>query len=54
MGCDPETNEPYFEEHDMVINLDVNILEDDVNLVRALSSNNDYNIVFIFAVKNLF
>jgi len=54
MGCDPQTNEPYFEEHDMVINLDVNILEDDVNLVRALSSNNDYNIVFIFALKNLF
>ncbi|XP_017053534.1 probable ATP-dependent RNA helicase spindle-E [Drosophila ficusphila] len=36
LGCDPETTEPYFEEHDMVINLDVNILEDDVNLINQM------------------
>ncbi|XP_052835812.1 probable ATP-dependent RNA helicase spindle-E [Drosophila gunungcola] len=36
LGCDPVTKEPYFEEHDMVINLDVNILEDDVNLINQM------------------
>ncbi|XP_017083784.2 probable ATP-dependent RNA helicase spindle-E [Drosophila eugracilis] len=36
LGFDPETNESYFEEHDMVINLDVNILEDDVILINQM------------------
>ncbi|XP_016969045.1 probable ATP-dependent RNA helicase spindle-E [Drosophila rhopaloa] len=36
LGCDPKTMEPYFEEHDMVINLDVNILEDDLNLINQM------------------
>ncbi|XP_033162467.1 probable ATP-dependent RNA helicase spindle-E [Drosophila mauritiana] len=36
LGCDPETNEPYFPEHDVLINLDVNILEDDVILINQI------------------
>ncbi|KAH8383191.1 hypothetical protein KR009_007200 [Drosophila setifemur] len=36
LGYDRETMEPYFEEHDMVINLDVNVLEDDVRLINQM------------------
>ncbi|KAH8269871.1 hypothetical protein KR026_003201, partial [Drosophila bipectinata] len=32
LGFDKETMQPYFEEHDMVINLDVNLYEDDVRM----------------------
>jgi len=47
LGCDPDTNEPYFAEHDVLINLDVNILEDDVILVSTHSTN-IYRIALIF------
>ncbi|KAH8363289.1 hypothetical protein KR084_007780 [Drosophila pseudotakahashii] len=51
MGCDPETNEPYFEEHDMVINLDVNILEDDLSLINQMRYNID-SVFFNFKDEN--
>ncbi|EDV49067.1 probable ATP-dependent RNA helicase spindle-E [Drosophila erecta] len=36
LGCDPVTGEPYYAEHDVLINLDVNILEDDVVLINQI------------------
>ncbi|XP_017031541.1 probable ATP-dependent RNA helicase spindle-E [Drosophila kikkawai] len=41
LGYNPETMEPYFEEHDTVINLDVKILEDDVRLINQMRYNID-------------
>ncbi|XP_020818501.1 probable ATP-dependent RNA helicase spindle-E [Drosophila serrata] len=41
LGYNPETLKPYFEEHDMVINLDVKILEDDVRLINQIRYNID-------------
>ncbi|KAH8288798.1 hypothetical protein KR054_009748 [Drosophila jambulina] len=41
LGFNPETMQPYFEEHDMVINLDVKILEDDVRLINQMRYNFD-------------
>nr|XP_016995353.2 probable ATP-dependent RNA helicase spindle-E [Drosophila takahashii] len=51
MGCDPVTNEPYYEEHDMVINLDVNILEDDLSLINQMRYNID-SVFFNFKDEN--
>lgn len=48
LGFNPETLEPYFEEHDMVINLDVKILEDDVRLVREIAAIIQVKIELIF------
>lgn len=36
LGYDPETMEPYFEEHDLVVNLDVNILKGDIRIVSGI------------------
>lgn len=35
LGYNPETIEPYFEEHDLVMNLDVNILKGDIRIVSV-------------------
>ncbi|KAH8236403.1 hypothetical protein KR026_000850 [Drosophila bipectinata] len=41
LGFDKETMQPYFEEHDMVINLDVNLYEDDVRMINQMRYNID-------------
>ncbi|EDW66733.1 probable ATP-dependent RNA helicase spindle-E [Drosophila virilis] len=41
LGFDPETLEPYFAEHDMVINLDVTILRDDIRIINQMRYNID-------------
>nr|B3M383.1 RecName: Full=Probable ATP-dependent RNA helicase spindle-E; AltName: Full=Homeless [Drosophila ananassae] len=41
LGFDKETMKPYFEEHDMVMNLDVNLYEDDVRMINQMRYNID-------------
>ncbi|KAH8417162.1 hypothetical protein KR222_005196 [Zaprionus bogoriensis] len=41
LGFNPETMEPYFEEHDLVVNLDVNILKDDIRIINQMRYNID-------------
>ncbi|EDW81074.1 uncharacterized protein Dwil_GK11214 [Drosophila willistoni] len=41
LGYNPETMEPYYEDHDVVMNLDVNLLEDDVRLINQMRYNID-------------
>ncbi|EDV94932.1 probable ATP-dependent RNA helicase spindle-E [Drosophila grimshawi] len=41
LGFNPDTLEPYFQEHDMVINLDVGILKDDIRIINQMRYNID-------------
>ncbi|KAH8358780.1 hypothetical protein KR093_002465 [Drosophila rubida] len=41
LGFDPKTMKPYFEEHDMLVNLDVSILKDDIRIINQMRYNID-------------
>ncbi|EDW97399.1 probable ATP-dependent RNA helicase spindle-E [Drosophila yakuba] len=51
LGCDPVTGEPYYAEHDVLINLDVNILEDDLVLINQIRYYID-SVFFNFKEEN--
>ncbi|XP_034488206.1 probable ATP-dependent RNA helicase spindle-E [Drosophila innubila] len=36
LGYNPKTMEPYYEEHDMIVNLDVCILKDDIRIINQM------------------
>ncbi|XP_017954934.1 probable ATP-dependent RNA helicase spindle-E [Drosophila navojoa] len=41
LGYNPDTMQPHFEEHDMVINLDVTIVKDDIRIINQMRYNID-------------
>ncbi|KAM8704174.1 hypothetical protein ACLKA7_008726 [Drosophila subpalustris] len=52
LGFNPETMEPYFEEHDMVVNLDVSILKDDIRIINQMRYNID-SMLFNFDLNEM-